>query len=107
MVMEQYDILLINLDPTIGHEIKKIRPCVLISPDEMNNIISTVIIAPMTSKSHNYPTRIKVKLKGIPGWVVLDQIRAVDKIRIIKKIGKLNSKNIEEMKKIIKEMLVE
>lgn len=105
--MEQYDILLINLDPTIGHEIKKIRPCVLISPDEMNNIISTVIIAPMTSKSHNYPTRIKVKLKGIPGWVVLDQIRAVDKIRIIKKIGKLNSKNIEEMKKIIKEMLVE
>jgi mRNA interferase MazF len=107
MVMEQYDILLINLDPTIGHEIKKIRPCVLISPDEMNNNISTVIIAPMTSKSHNYPTRIKIKLKGIPGWVVLDQIRAVDKIRIIKKIGKLNSKNIEEIKKIIKEMLVE
>lgn len=105
--MEQYDILLINLDPTIGHEIKKIRPCVLISPDEMNNNISTVIIAPMTSKSHNYPTRIKIKLKGIPGWVVLDQIRAVDKIRIIKKIGKLNSKNIEEIKKIIKEMLVE
>jgi mRNA interferase MazF len=73
----------------------------------MNNNISTVIIAPMTSKSHDYPTRIKVTLKGTPGWIVLDQIRSVDKMRIIKKIGKLNSKNIEEIKRVIKEMLVE
>jgi mRNA interferase MazF len=107
MVMEQYDIFLTNLDPTIGHEIKKTRPCVLISPDEMNENIETVIIAPMTTKSHEYPTRVKVSLKGTPGWIVLDQIRAIDKKRIIKKIGALNSKNIEEVKKIIKEMLVD
>jgi mRNA interferase MazF len=105
--MEQYDIFLINLDPTIGHEIKKTRPCVLISPNEMNENIKTIIIAPMTTKSHEYPTRIKITFNGTVGWVVLDQIRAIDKKRIIKRLGKLNSKKIEEIKKIINEMLVE
>ncbi|AEF85407.1 toxin-antitoxin system, toxin component, MazF family [Treponema primitia ZAS-2] len=105
--MEQYDIFLINLDPTIGHEIKKTRPCLLISPNEMNENIATVIIAPMTTKSHKYPTRVKISLNGTKGWVVLDQIRSIDKKRILKKIGKLNAKNIEEVKNIIREMLVE
>jgi mRNA interferase MazF len=105
--MEQYDIFLINLDPAIGHEIKKIRPCVLISPNEMNRHIDTVIIAPMTTKSHDYPTRVKISFKGTTGWIVLDQIRSLDKERIIKKIGKLNAKKIGEVKKVLQEMLVE
>jgi mRNA interferase MazF len=105
--MEQYDICLINLDPTIGHEIKKTRPCVIISPNEMNNHIGTIIVAPMTTKSHKYPTRISITLQGKISWIVLDQIRTVDKIRIVKKLGKLNSKAIKEVKQIIMEMLVD
>ncbi|MEK7825125.1 MAG: type II toxin-antitoxin system PemK/MazF family toxin, partial [Nitrospirota bacterium] len=89
MVIKQYDVFLISLDPTVGHEIKKARPCVIISPDEMNKYISTVIIAPMTSQCHFYPTRVPVKFKRKEGWVVLDQIRTVDKKRLIKKLGKV------------------
>ncbi|MDR3248187.1 MAG: type II toxin-antitoxin system PemK/MazF family toxin [Treponema sp.] len=107
MTMEQYDICLINLDPTIGHEIKKTRPCVIISPNEMNNHIATIIIAPMTTKSHKYPTRKSITLQGKSSWIVLDQIRTVDKTRIIKKLGTLNSKTIKEVKQILMEMLVE
>jgi len=107
LVMEQYSICLVNLDPTIGHEIKKTRPCIIISPDEMNKHIATVIIAPMTTKSHSYPTRIPLTFKGKSGWIVLDQIRTIDKSRIIKKIGKLSAGKISEIKDIINEMLVE
>jgi mRNA interferase MazF len=107
LVMEQYSFCLVNLEPTIGHEIKKIRPCVIISPDEMNQHISTIIIAPMTTKSHAYPTRIPLTFKGKKGWIVLDQIRTVDKRRVIKKIGKLSTNKIAEIKNIINEMLVE
>ena len=105
--MEQYDICLINLDPTIGHEIKKTRPCVIISPNEMNKNIETIIIAPMTTKSHEYPTRISITLRGKISWIILDQIRTVDKMRIVKRLGKLNSKTIKEVKQIIMEILVE
>jgi len=105
--MEQYSIYLVNLDPTIGHEIKKTRPCVIISPDEMNRHIATIIIAPMTTKSHVYPTRIPLTFKRKNGWIVLDQIRTIDKCRLIKKIGKLNSAKVIEVKNIINEMLVE
>jgi len=105
--MEQYSICLVNLDPTIGHEIKKTRPCVIISPDEMNQHISTIIIAPMTTKSHAYPTRAPLTFQGKKGWIVLDQIRTVDKTRIIKKLGKISSHKIAEVKNIINEMLVE
>ena len=107
MVVKQYDVFLINLDPTIGHEIKKSRPCLVISPNEMNNNISTVIIAPMTTKSHNHPTRINVNFKGKNGWVVLDQIRTVDKIRLIKRLGKLNDNKILKVKAVIQEMLID
>lgn len=107
MVIKQYAVFLISLDPTIGHEIKKVRPCLIISPDEMNKYISTVIIAPMTSQSHSYPTRVPIKFKGKDGWVVLDQIRAVDKKRLIKKIGEIDQNTINNIKSIIKEMLVD
>ena len=107
MVVRQYDIVLINLDPTIGHEIKKVRPCAVISPDEMNRNIDTVIIAPMTSRSHAYPTRVPVRFKGKDGWVVLDQIRTVDKTRLIKKLGRLLPETVQTVKAVIQEMLVD
>jgi mRNA interferase MazF len=107
LVVEQYSICLVNLEPTIGHEIKKTRPCVIISPDEMNQNISTIIIAPMTTKSHAYPTRIPLTFQGKKGWIVLDQIRTIDKRRIIKKLGKISTNKIAEVKNIINEMLVE
>ncbi|WP_296013053.1 type II toxin-antitoxin system PemK/MazF family toxin [uncultured Treponema sp.] len=106
MVINQYDVYLVNLDPTVGHEIKKTRPCLIISPDEINNNISTIIIAPMTTKSHSYPTRIPVRFEGKNGWIVLDQIRTVDNIRLIKRLGKISKKEVLEVKKILKEMLV-
>ena len=105
--MEQYSIYMINLDPTIGHEIKKTRPCVVISPNEMNQHIATIIIAPMTTQAHVYPTRIPITFQGKKGWIVLDQIRTVDKCRLVKKLGKLNFTKITEVKKILNEMLVE
>ena len=107
MVARQYEVYLVNLDPTVGHEIKKTRPCVVLSPDEMNRNISTVIIAPMTTKSRDYPTRVSLTFQRRSGWIVLDQIRTVDCIRIVKRLGKLNSQTIEQVKSTISEMLVE
>jgi mRNA interferase MazF len=107
MVIHQYEVYLINLDPTIGSEIKKSRPCVIISPDEMNKFISTVIIAPMTTKSKSYPTRVDLTFQSKKGFIVLDQIRTVDKSRLIKKLGSTDIKTITKIKKIIKEMLVD
>lgn len=107
MVINQYAVYLVNLDPTVGHEIKKTRPCLVISPDEMNHNISTIIIAPMMTKSHAYPTRVPVKFEGKDGWIVLDQIRTVDKIRLVKEIGKITKKDISNVKSVIKEMLVD
>lgn len=107
MVIKQYDIFLVSLDPTIGHEIKKSRPCLVISPDEMNHHISTVIIAPMTTKSHEYPTRVSINFKNKDGWIVLDQIRTVDKRRLIRKIGRIEDNTMNNVKSVIKEMLVD
>jgi len=107
MEVKQYQIVLVNLDPTVGSEIKKTRPCVIVSPDEMNDHLRTVVIAPMTTKSHQYPTRIKVKHKDQPGWVIIDQIRTIDKSRIIKTLGNLSAKEIEACKMIIKETYVD
>jgi len=103
----QYDVYLINLDPTLGHEIKKTGPCLIISPDEMNDNLQTVMIAPMTNKSHDYPTRVRVDFRDKIGWVVLDQIRTVDKARLTKKLGSIEKKEVLRVKAIIKEMLVE
>jgi mRNA interferase MazF len=106
LVMRQYEIYLVNLDPTIGHEIQKTRPCVIVSPDEMNKHIETISIAPMTATSHKYPTRIEINLQNRKGWIVLDQIRTVDKQRLIKKIGEIDKNNVIKIKEIIMEMLV-
>jgi len=107
MVVKQYDVFLIALDPTLGHEIKKSRPCVVISPDEMNAHIETVIIAPMTTKSYSYPTRVALKFQNKNGWIVLDQIRTVDKKRLIRKLGCIDAAIIHRVKCVIKEMLVD
>jgi mRNA interferase MazF len=107
VVINQYDVCLVNLDPTKGHEIQKTRPCVVISPNEINHTIATIIVAPMTTKSHKYPTRLELDFEGKRGWIVLDQIRTIDKLRVVKKIGKIEKKEIEKVKKIIKEMLVD
>jgi len=107
MELAQYQIILVNLDPTIGSEIKKTRPCVIISPDEMNKYLWTVMIAPMTTKSRPYPTRIKVKHKKETGWIVIDQLRTIDKQRIVKILGKLTPSEVDNTKRIIRETLVD
>lgn len=107
MGLSQYDLVLVNLDPTIGSEINKTRPCVIISPDEINNNLRNITIAPMTTKSHSYPTRVKVRHNNQTGWVVIDQIRTIDKRRIVKSLGQLNPLEIIECKKVIKETFVD
>lgn len=107
MEIIQYQIILVNLDPTVGSEIKKTRPCLVISPNEMNKYLNTVIIAPMTSTSRNYPTRVKVDHNNKQGWIVIDQIRTIDKRRIIKILGQLTNKEIAETKLTIRETLVD
>jgi mRNA interferase MazF len=107
MVIEQYEIILVNLEPTVGSEIKKTRPCVVISPDEMNKYLRTVVIAPMTTSSRNYPTRVEIKFQNKNGWIILDQIRTIDKRRIIKNLGKLSGSEIKEVKVILKETFVD
>lgn len=106
-LINQYDIVLVNLDPTIGSEIKKTRPCVVISPNEMNKYLNTIVIAPMTSVSKPYPTRIEVKTNNKKGWIVIDQIRTVDRKRITKIFGNLSEKEIHEVKNVIKETFVD
>jgi mRNA interferase MazF len=91
VVVNRFDVVLINLDPTVGSEIKKTRPCLVISPDEMNRHIRTVIIAPMTSANKDYPTRIPCRFKKKEGQIVLDQIRTVDKTRLVKKLGVIDA----------------
>ena len=107
MEITQYQIILVNLDPTIGSEMKKTRPCVVISPDEMNKYLQTIIIAPITSSSKIYPTRVTLKNNKAKGWIVLDQIRTIDKQRFIKPIGLLTEREIYNVKSLIKEALVD
>lgn len=103
MVIERFGVYLVNLDPTIGHEIKKVRPCLVVSPDEMNQTIGTIIIAPLTSKGHSYPTRIVCTFQKKKGQIALDQIRTVDKTRLIKYLGKVS----ERVKKEVVDTLLE
>ena len=107
MAINQYEIILVNLDPTVGSEIKKTRPCVVISPNEMNKYLNTVVIAPMTSQSKKYPTRVPLKHNNKKGWVVLDQIRTIDKQRIMKTLDNLTEKEIEKVKMILKETFID
>ena len=91
MVVKRFDVYLTNLDPTVGSEIQKTRPCLIISPDEMNRYIHTVIVAPMTTSGKDYPTRIACQFKKKSGYIVLDQIRTIDKTRLIKNLGSLDA----------------
>ncbi|NOX86931.1 MAG: type II toxin-antitoxin system PemK/MazF family toxin [Chlorobi bacterium] len=107
MELTQYQIVLVNLDPTIGSEMKKTRPCVIISPDEMNKYLRTIVVAPMTTKSKKYPTRIEIRHDRKIGWVVIDQIRTIDKRRIVKVLGRLTRREINKVKAIMKETYVD
>lgn len=107
MEIKQYQIVLVNLDPTVGSEMKKTRPCVVISPDEMNKYLQTIVVAPMTSNSKPYPTRVEVKHNKTKGWVVLDQIRTIDRKRIVKSFDSLTDKEIYKVKTIIQETYVD
>ncbi len=107
MEIRQYDLVLVNLDPTIGSEIKKTRPCLVISPNEMNKYLQTIVIAPVTSTSRDYPTRVSINQERIKGWIVIDQIRTIDKRRIVKILGKLNNPEIAKVKDVIQETFVE
>lgn len=104
MVVKRFDIFLVNLDPTVGSEIQKTRPCLVISPDQMNQYIKTVIVAPLTTKGKSYPTRVACKVQGKQGMVVLDQIRTVDKIRLVHKLGRLDSKTQAEVLRVLGEI---
>ena len=107
MELKQYQVVLVNLDPTMGSEMKKTHPCVIISPNEMNKYLQTIVIAPMTSTSRPYPTRIKIRHTKIKGWVVLDQVRTIDRIRIIKILDILTDKEIYSLKATIQETYVQ
>lgn len=106
-MIHQYDIVLVNLDPTVGVERKKTRPCVVLSLIEMNRFLQTIIIAPITSASKPYPTRVAIRHKKTRGWVVLDQLRTIDCSRIIDSLERLSVKEIVKVKGVIHEMLVE
>jgi mRNA interferase MazF len=107
MEVRQYQIVLVNLDPTQGSEIKKTRPCVVISPNEMNKYLQTLVVAPMTTSSKAYPTRVEVKHNRTKGWVVLDQIRCIDRSRIVKVYGSLSEKEMVKVKEVIRETYVD
>lgn len=107
MEIAQYQIVLVNLDPTIGSEMKKTRPCVVLSPNEMNKHLQTIVIAPITSSSKSYPTRVEIMHNKTVGWIVLDQIRTVDRQRIIKNLDTLTLKEIEKTKSVLKETYVD
>ena len=106
--VDQYSVYWVDLNPTQGAEINKTRPCVVVSPLEMNQHLRTIIIAPITNRGREgYPTRVKILVNEITGWIVLDQLRAIDKTRLRQKIGDLSMEEISEVKSIIKEMLVD
>jgi mRNA interferase MazF len=104
MVVKRFEVYLVNLDPTIGSEIKKTRPCLVISPDEMNRFIKTVIVAPMTTKGTSYPSRVSCKFQGRKGQVVLDQIRTVDKTRLVQRLGRIDKQTQVEVLSVLGEM---
>ncbi len=104
MVVTRFDVFLVSLDPTVGSEIQKSRPCLIISPDEMNRHIRTVIIAPMTTQGRKYPTRIACEFQGKQGQIVLDQLRTVDKSRLLRKLGRINGQTQMNVLSVLHDM---
>ena len=102
--MKQFDVYLVNLDPTRGAEMKKTRPAVVISPNEMNKHLQTVIIAPLTHSQKGYPSRVQTTFSGQPGEVVLDQLRAIDKKRLVKKLGKMDATGADHIRQVLQTM---
>jgi mRNA interferase MazF len=107
VVVKRFDVHLVNLDPTVGSEIQKTRPCVVVSPDEMNQHIATVIVAPMTTKERPYPTRVPCRFQDKEGQIVLDQIRTVDKARLAKRLGRISAKTQQSVLAVLAEMFAE
>ncbi|MFO7918555.1 MAG: type II toxin-antitoxin system PemK/MazF family toxin [Anaerolineae bacterium] len=107
VVVQRFDVYLVNLDPTVGSEIRKTRPCLVISPDEMNRWIRTVIVAPMTTKGQSYPTRVACEFQGKEGQVVLDQIRTVHKRRLVRKLGRIDDATQVSVLAALAEMFAE
>ncbi|MBN1418232.1 MAG: type II toxin-antitoxin system PemK/MazF family toxin [Planctomycetes bacterium] len=104
MAVNRFEVYLVNLDPTVGSEIKKTRPCLVVSPNEMNHHIRTVILAPMTTGGRPYPTRIPCRFQGTSGYVVLDQLRTVDGIRLVKRLGRISRKTAVRVLQVLQEM---
>ena len=104
VVVKRFEVFLVSLDPTIGREIQKSRPCLIISPDEMNRHIKTVIIAPMTTQGRRYPTRVVCEFQGKQGQIVLDQIRTVAKARLLRRLGRIDSETQMKVLAVLQEM---
>lgn len=104
MVISRFEVYLVRLNPTEGREIRKTRPCLIISPDEMNRHIGTVIVAPMTTQGRGYPTRIPIRFQRKTGQIVLDHIRAVDKTRLAKRLGKIDDDTAKKVLALLSEM---
>lgn len=104
MVVSRFEVYLVRLDPTEGRETRKTRPCLIISPDEMNRHISTVIVAPMTTRGQDYPTRIPVRFQRKTGQIVLDQIRTMDKNRLVRRLGKIDEATAQKVLALLAEM---
>lgn len=104
MVVSRFEVHLVRLDPTEDHEIQKTRPCLIISPDEMNRYLSTVIVAPMTTKGRAYPTRVSVRFQRKTGQIVLDQLRTVDKTRFVRRLGKIDAATSQKVLALLAEM---
>jgi mRNA interferase MazF len=107
VVVKRFDVYLVDLDPTVGAEIQKMRPCLIISPDEMNVYIQTAIIAPMTTKARNYPTRVSCRFDGKDADIVLDQLRTVDKSRLIKRLGRISAATQKRVLRVLAELFAE
>ena len=107
MVVKRFDVYLVNLDPTVGSEIKKTRPCLIISPDEMNRWIKTVIVAPLTSGGQSYPTRVPCEFQGTSGQIVLDQVRTVDKSRLVRNLGRIGNAEQSDVLAALAELFAE
>ncbi len=104
MVINRFEVHLVDLDPTIGSEIRKTRPCLVVSPDEMNHAVRTAVVAPMTTRGRPYPTRVPCRFKGKAGQVVLDRIRSVDQSRLVKKLGRIDSQTAAAVLDLLREM---
>lgn len=107
VVIKRFDVYLVALEPTVGSEIRKTRPCAVVSPDEMNAHIATVIVAPMTTKGQPYPTRVPCRFQGKSGQIVLDQLRTVDRSRLIKRLGRISANTQAEVLAALGEMFAE